>query len=167
MPKKYHQEYQDRVESHFDVSILTIPILIIGIIMAIQLYFTNIFNEKYILFFSICVVLLFGSMILNDKGILRYRSHKLALLTAAHVFAGLGLLYFTNPTVPYSYAWILLSVVTFEEFKYKGLTLSLSVYALVLLSYYPICSSTCYSFSNLNSSSSISLSKHARASRIN
>lgn len=135
MPKKYHQEYQDRVESHFDVSILTIPILIIGIIMAIQLYFTNIFNEKYILFFSICVVLLFGSMILNDKGILRYRSHKLALLTAAHVFAGLGLLYFTNPTVPYSYAWILLSVVTFEEFKYKGLTLSLSVYALVLLSY--------------------------------
>lgn len=135
MPKKYHQDYQDKVESHFDVSILTVPILIIGIIMAIQLYFTNIFNEKYILFFSICVVLLFGSMILNDKGILRYRSHKSVLLIAAHLFAGLGLLYFTNPTVPYSYAWILLSVVTFEEFKYQGLSLSLIAYALVLLLY--------------------------------
>lgn len=135
MPKNYHQDYQDKVESHFDVSILTIPILIIGIIMAIQLYFTSLFNETYILFFSICVVLLFGSMILNDRGVLKYRSHKLALLAAAHLFAGLGLLLFANPTVPYSYAWILLTVVTFEEFKYKGLILSLTVYASVLLSY--------------------------------
>lgn len=133
MPKKYHQEYQDKVESHFDVNILTIPILIIGIIMTIQLYFTNIFNERYILFFSVCVLILFTSMILKDKGGLKRRSQKLALISLAHIFAGLGLLFFTNPTVPYSYAWILLSVVTFEEFKYKGLTLSLSTYFLVLL----------------------------------
>ena len=135
MPKKYHQNYQDKVESHFDVSILSVPILIIGLIMAFQLYFTDIFNERYILFFSISVLLLFISLILNDRGSLKFRSRKKFLLIMAHVFAGLGLLFFTNPTVPYSYAWIILSVVTFEEFKFKGLALSLASYALVLILY--------------------------------
>jgi two-component system phosphate regulon sensor histidine kinase PhoR len=128
MPKRYHQDYQDKVESHFDVSIISIPIIIIGIIMAIQLYFTNIFNESYILLFSICVVLLFISLILNDKGKLKFRLQKLILIGFAHLFAALALLLFTNPTVPYSYAWILLAVVTFEEFRRSGLLLSLVVY---------------------------------------
>jgi two-component system phosphate regulon sensor histidine kinase PhoR len=129
MPKRYHQDYQDKVESHFDVSIISVPIIIIGIIMAVQLYFTNIFNESYILFFSICVVLLFAALILNDKGKLKFRFQKLMLIGFAHLFAALALLYFANPMVPYSYAWILLAVVTFEEFKKTGLLLSLAIYA--------------------------------------
>lgn len=128
MPKRYHQDYQDKVESHFDVSIISVPIIIIGLIMAIQLYFTDIFNENYILFFSICIVLLFVSLILNDRGKLKLRFQKLILIGFAHLFAALALLFFTNPIVPYSYAWILLAVVTFEDFKKTGLLLSLLSY---------------------------------------
>jgi hypothetical protein len=120
MPKRYHQDYQDKVESHFDVSIISVPIIIIGLIMAIQLYFTDIFNENYILFFSICIVLLFVSLILNDRGKLKLRFQKLILIGFAHLFAALALLFFTSPIVPYSYAWILLAVVTFEDFKKLG-----------------------------------------------